>query len=933
VAGGFNPLASPNHPSYPSHRAPSPSMISSPAPPSTPGTTSNSYYPLTSSEKVLIHRDGMGGGGGGGSGKRHSNPNNDAIIPLVHEDFLAIHFNEFTAAAENALKTGFRSLAVPILNQKLSKFVNSRSGSRGAGGEEESSHQVNEDGRRESRLHNKPSTAGNYRFPSTSISASASSSSSAQSHNTPNKAKKFSEKLIKTFLESNIFDGLEGNTNNDDLLTTSTLLPSFMNLSDPKVLYHLIDLEYAKDIFSSLSSYLINSSSSSVILPIEQQEIALNLFYQVSEKIEKVATITFLPVVIQQVLPLPLADPLKPYKVYESNKILKDFYSFINEQHELAVQSARNAVNGKEEGESNKSIPPPAPSELDLNPTFRFLLGFNKNKKTVNGPLIQSTVDWFKDDICYLIVLVKNPFSIPIQFTSISPIIGDNPEEGEGVGEGEGDTEEVKKKTKKQQKRYSFPSSFPVTIPPDCEKFEIYLPIKVLSKGTLIINGVQLRMGNFIQEILINKKGFPRKEGKALADEEEEERVKKDFNSSKQSSGVVVVADSLGSSSFIETNEVQIIEHSYDIIEARLSDMKKDETHVQDDQPKEMEEMQCYVSWEANPLIHLNGPTLHHKEVHPIELSLIDGEIRKEKLWLQLPTSISSNDLVQVFQVTVHECYPSTSSASSASSNSTTDETKRIKRSVLLKDYFNPVTVDILSSSIIRGISVSSCSSSSSIVNNQLYEFSIEFQLKSLSSSTSATSTNSMLTLVPSIDLEIHVLPIRKQLYNSILLYQTSEKNTTNDWISHFPEKEELLSELSLLQSNKLLLHFNISYDHRIQSKQLQVISYESEYQLQQRKVLLKDWQFLNERKLSQIIPNHHHHHHHHHHHLTTTDNSGKSIFGKPLHSQEEGEGGMEEEENEIEDERNHQKLMKLPNMIVFNDRVNFQFTVTTFSF
>jgi hypothetical protein len=908
-------------------------MISSPAPPSTPGTTSNSYYPLTSSEKVLIHRDGMGGGGvgGSGSGKRHSNPNNEAIIPLVHEDFLAIHFNEFTAAAENALKTGFRSLAVPILNQKLSKFVNSRSGSRGAGGEEENSNQVNEDGRRESRLHNKPSTAGNYRFPSTSISASSSSSSSSStthSHNTPNKAKKFSEKLIKTFLESNIFDGLEGNTNNnDDLLTTSTgLLPSLMNLSDPKVLYHLIDLEYAKDIFSSLSSYLINSSSSSVILPIEQQEIALNLFYQVSEKIDKITTITFLPVVIQQVLPLPLADPLKPYKVYESNKILKDFYSFINEQHELAVQSARNAMNGKEEGESNKSIPLPAPSELDLNPTFRFLLGFNKNKKTVNGPLIQSTIDWFKDDICYLIVLVKNPFSIPIQFTSISPIIEDDPEEGEG--ESVEETEEGKKKTKKQQKRYSFPSSFPVTIPPDCEKFEIYLPIKVLSKGTLTINGVQLRMGNFIQEILINKKGFPRKEGKALAEEEEEERVKKDFNSSKQSSGVVVVAaESLGSSSFIETNEVQIIEHSYDIIQARLSDMKKDGTHVQDDQPKEMEEMQCYVSWEVNPLIHLNGPTLHHKEVHPIELSLIDGEIRKEKLWLQLPTSISSTDLVHVFQVTVHECYPS---ASSASSNSTTDENKRIKRSVLLKDYFNPMTVDILSSSIIRDISVASCSSSSSTTNNQLYEFSIEFQLKSLSSSTSATATNSVLTLVPSIDLEIHVLPIRKQLYNSISLYQTSEKKLTNDWISHFPEKEELLSELSLLQSNKLLLHFNLTYDHRIQSKQLQVISYESEYQLQQRKVLLKAWQFLNERKLSQIIPNHHHHHHHHH--LTTTDNSGKSIFGKPLHSQEEGEGGMEEE-NEIEDERNHEKLMKLPNMIVFNDRVNFQFTVTTFSF
>jgi hypothetical protein len=866
-------------------------MVSSPPPPSTPGATTNSYYPLTSSEKVITHRDGVGGG----SGKRHSNPNNEAIAQLAHDDFLAIHFNEFTAAAENALKTGFRSLAVPILNQKLSKFVHSRSGSRTGGGEDsdgKSGGQQNEEGRRDSRLLNKPSTAGNYRFPSNSVS------SSSAPHNTPNKAKRFSEKLIKTFLESNIFDGLDGNTNDGDLSTAAlTTLPPSLNLADQKVLYHLIDLEYAKDIFSSLSSYLINSSSSSVILPIDQQEIALNLLYQVSEKIDKVTKIGFLPVVIQQVLPLPLADPLKPYKVYENNKILKDFYSFINEQHELALQSAANIANG-EEGDSTKSSSPP-PSELDLNPTFRFLLGFNKNKKTVTDPSAQATVDWFKDDTCYLIVLVKNPFSIPIQFTSISPLIEDDSIDEEG-------SEKDEKKTKKEQ-RYSFPSSFPVTIPPDCEKFEIYLPIKVLTKGTLKINGVQLRMGNFIQEIFINKKGFPRKEGKALADEEEEERVKKDFNSGKESSGGTA-AESF--SSFIDTNEVQVIEHSYDIIQSRTSNDVNDSMTVKDEQHQEKEDMQCYVSWEFDPLIHLNGPTLHHKEVHPIELSLIDGEIRKEKVWLQLPTSATSSDLAHVFQVTVHECY--------ASSNSPA-ESKRIKRSVLLKDYFTSTTADILSSSIIRDISVSSCSSST--IANQLYEFSIEFQLKSLSSSTSATtsSTDSPLSLIPSIDLEINILPIRKQLYESLSLYQSSNTNHSSsekDWIHLFPEKDELLTELSLLQSNKLLLHIDISYDHRIQSKNLQVISYESEYQLQQRKLLLKEWQLLNEGKLSQIIPNHH---------LTNTDNSGKSIFGKTLHSEAEGEGG--EEENEIEEEGN-QKSTKLPKMMVFNDRVNFQFMV-----
>lgn len=387
--------------------------------------------------------------------------------PLQENNDFATHLSDLTSAAENALKHGLRSISVPSLPHKLSNLLTKDNDNQ------ESKETANAQ---------YPVTGGKKR--PHSLRRHVLGSPNAVSYSTPTKAHKlFNDKFLKSLMESNIFDSNfsqsgGGNGANDDEALTMTPGGSnntgnitVPNLADPRTTIHMIDLEQAKDIFQSLSQAL----SASSLLPIDQQEIALNLFYQIAERVEKVEEIA-LPVSFVRASPLLLPHPLQPIPLkVEEFSLFKGFSSFVERQTSLFAQHQQRQAAG---GDATSASDSPASTTTS---TFRFIVDpFSKRKEKKSNDVEE--VYWNEDSICYLRVHFKNALSIPIHLTSLSPVLS-------GV------------------KHVVYPIS--ADIPPESELFEVFLPVHCLERGTIVINAVRLKVGNFQQDIALNAKGFP----------------------------------------------------------------------------------------------------------------------------------------------------------------------------------------------------------------------------------------------------------------------------------------------------------------------------------------------------------------------------------------------------------------------------------------
>jgi hypothetical protein len=704
---------------------------------------------LAQSEKVTpvnIHslNSAAAMGGGGGSGKRHSsvattstmNNNNDP------DDFLATHFNELTQAAENALKSGLRNLSVPVIQQKLANFVRDPNQHSRVSGETSSSsglHHLRSTGgtahQPHSQLHHhqRPSS---FHSPPMKQSSSSFLQQTTPKSSTKKKPQKPGDKFIKSLLESNLFDS--ANTANTSstvaagsigdgsnvLVTPDDFYASPELITNHRAFYHYIDFEHAKDIYSSLNQTLIISP----LLPMDQQEIAMNLFYQISDRIEKTIPIQ-LPVLLLHAFPAHLPDPIKPMKFAEiltaiptaipQNKFFIDFISYINQKVTSLTTAASDkladsAIAGEDKG--NTAVENP-------NYTFKFIVNpfGKKNKdgeKNENGP--KDEIYWPRHLISYIHIILKNPLAIPIHFTSVKPIFDD---------------------TVDNPCKYIL---YPIAadLPAECDYYEIYLPIKFLSQGEIKMIGIEIMIGNFTTKFFIDKKGYPSEEMKEdgttkikndklsldlqnikkkslLAYRKKQQQLQSDGDTSASSSSSSVVV--------VETNEIKILDSFY--------------------------AFQCYLSWEINPLININGPTPNHVTISKSKLSIYPGEMREEKIWLVVEEpdiveekekdNAKEEEYVNIFQVFLHEYEQSTLT----------------KRSYLLLDYLQTENPELMTSaSLIQSVQLSPAqqtSSSDEPVDQRKRQFFFELSF-----------TVFYKPSIANIEFEIHSIRIKKELFD-----------------------------------------------------------------------------------------------------------------------------------------------------------------------
>jgi hypothetical protein len=740
----FNPMASPKltHAVSADHSKHQQGMISTPT----------GAPRLAQSEKVTpvnIHslNSAAAMGGGGGSGKRYSvasssttNNNNNNNDP---DDFLATHFNELTQAAENALKSGLRNLSVPVIQQKLANFVRDPNQHSRVNGETTTSsssglqHLRSTGGtahQPHSHLHHqRPSS---FHSPPMKQSSSSFLQQATPKSSTKKKPQKPGDKFIKSLLESNLFDSANtantGSTvtagsigdGSNVLVTPDDFYASPELITNHRAFYHYIDFEHAKDIYSSLNQTLIISP----LLPMDQQEIAMNLFYQISDRIEKTIPIQ-LPVLLLHAFPAHLPDPIKPMKFTEilttiptaipQNKFFIDFISYINQKvTSLTTIPSDTLADSTEEKSSNTAVDNP-------NYTFKFIVNpfGKKNKddeKNENAP--KDEIYWPRYLISYIHIILKNPLAIPIHFTSVKPIFDD---------------------TVDNPCKYIL---YPITadLPAECDYYEIYLPIKFLSQGEIKMIGIEIMIGNFMTKFFIDKKGYPSEELKEdgttkikndklsldlqnikkkslLAYRKKQQQLQSDGDTSASSSS------SISSVVVVETNEIKILDSFYSF--------------------------QCYLSWEINPLININGPTPNHVTISKSKLSIYPGEMREEKIWLVVDEpeqtegkekdNAKEEEHVNIFQVFLHEYEQSTLT----------------KRSYLLLDYLQTENPELMTSaSLIQSVQLSPAQQTSSNdepVDQRKRQFFFELSF-----------TVYYKPSIANIEFEIHSIRIKKDLFD-----------------------------------------------------------------------------------------------------------------------------------------------------------------------
>lgn len=331
-----------------------------------------------------------------------SNPSGAIPGGKDSDDFIGAHISELTQAAESAIKSGLRNLSVPKLPNKLAALV-------------EKSQEIMTSGR--------PSDPSLRKL---------------QQYDQKTRNSNGGDRLLRSFLHENSSLEIEGNVTEDS-----------------NFLFHLVELDHARDILNSVATYL-----TAQYIPLEQQESALSMLYMLAEQLETPLEVN-LPVFLTSLQPMELVNPQRPLPTK-----LKAFEHALSEAKRIASEEEKSMSSVQDESNSESK------SAFFYDPFAA---------KRGKDQMHDIEVYWPCNSLCTIIAVFMNPLSQPLKLSQVKPLVS-------GV------------------EHIMYPLE--IEIPSKTEYFEVEFPIRILSQGKLKIEGLMINIGNLSQRCEVNAEGY-----------------------------------------------------------------------------------------------------------------------------------------------------------------------------------------------------------------------------------------------------------------------------------------------------------------------------------------------------------------------------------------------------------------------------------------